>query len=169
MFSTKRSTAKNKQMRCSNLGWPLLLACFIVLATFNVASGEQVVGKCLIFNELFKEYLYAANRFFGSNWFKRTVYTWSWPYDSVFSRQNNLGLNRKVVYSDSEPKAVWQFIPVNPADLPPNANRSAAYFYLKNLRYKEYMYASQFTNTEYQPNTLTLGPYQHISVGILTQ
>lgn len=132
-------------MRLYNL--ILASVAFLLVAQFNdnrvdgksVAISGPVETECLMYSDVFFEYMYAAN-FMFSKFFKRTVYTWSPVH---FWSGSRFDVNFQ--FTTSEPKAVWFFERVE--------GRPGVY-YLRNLKYKEYLYASQYHAGLFAPQRL---------------
>ena len=102
-------------------------------------DSRQVATKCLLYSDVYYEYLYAAN-FMFSKFFKRTVYTWQ-PLSFVFGTRYDTNL----AYSEKDPKAVWLFEPVE---------GKQNVYYIRNQKYNEYLYTSQYHAGLFAPQRL---------------
>ena len=89
------------------------------------SQKNQTDLQCVLFNEKYQEYLYAANMIF-SKYFNRAVYTF--PLGIIYSIKNGQNFD----YTEYDHKGIWLMEQV------PNRNDV---FFMKNLRYDEYMYA----------------------------
>jgi hypothetical protein len=130
-------------MRFSYLS--IIVAFLLLLDTddtkLNLAqpAAGPAEAECVLYSEVFNEYMYAANFLFAKN-FKRTVYTWR-PISFVFGSRFDTVQH----FSEKERKAVWFFEPVE--------GRPGIY-YMKNLRYSEYLYTSQYHAGLFSPQRL---------------
>ncbi|CAF0903904.1 unnamed protein product [Brachionus calyciflorus] len=102
-----------------------LLILFTVFCLDKVSSQSDDALQCVIFSERYREYMYAANFMFAKHW-QRAVYTF--PLGLIYSIKNGANFD----FKEDDRKGVWIFEPV-----PDRQN----VFYLKNLRYEEYLYA----------------------------
>lgn len=101
------------------------LVIFLALVDLNSSDSQNQELNCVIFNEKYHEYMYAAN-FLFSKYFKRTVYTY--PLGLFYLVKNGKNFD----YTDDDRKGVWILEPVKGLK---------NIFYLKNLRYDEYLFA----------------------------
>ncbi|RNA30142.1 hypothetical protein BpHYR1_000732 [Brachionus plicatilis] len=101
------------------------LIIFLVLYTLKSADSRNQELNCVLFNEKYHEYMYAANFLFSKN-FKRTIYTF--PLGLFYSAKNGHNFD----FTEDDRKGVWIIEPVS--------GRKNVY-YLKNLKYEEYLYA----------------------------
>lgn len=101
------------------------LVIFTILNAYKSSDFKDEELNCVIFNEKYHEYMYAANMIF-SKYFNRAVYTF--PLGLIYWTKNGKNFD----FTENDRKGVWILEPVN--------GRKNVY-YLKNLRYQEYMYA----------------------------
>ena len=101
----------------------LLFSLGILLS--QVKSQSQDDLQCVLFNQKYQEYMYAANMMFSKYW-NRAVYTF--PLGIMYSLKNGHNFD----FKEDDRKGVWlmEHVPNRPN-----------VFYMKNLKYEEYMYA----------------------------
>lgn len=109
------------------------LRILVILTILNAVKNSDLKDEnlnCVIFNEKYHEYMYAANMFF-SRYFKRAIYTF--PMGLIYWTKNGKNFD----FTEDDRKGVWILEPVN--------GRKNIY-YLKNLKYQEYLYAADKLN-----------------------
>lgn len=116
--------------------------CLSLIMQSIVALSMQENKQCKIFNAHYKgDYLYAVSGWDKFNFFKREIRRWR-PFENMSEKEKSV--YRKAMWGVKDPngdESVWQMMPETIA--------SSSYlhprFYIRNLKYGEYLYASSET------------------------